>query len=129
MISYMVYRCMQTPVDLVAKEYYRDELVYQDVIDGTRKANALSGKVILQEGPETISLQLPAEMKNTGVEGSILFYCPSDMAKDRRLPLQVDAGARQEISNRHVLPGHYLVKIRWESRGVRYYTEQPLVIL
>ena len=38
-------RCMQTPVDLVSEHYYKDELAYQQVIDGTRKANALSGKV------------------------------------------------------------------------------------
>ena len=128
MISYMVYRCMKTPVDLVNKEYYRDELVYQHVIDGTRKANALSGQVRLQQGSGMISLQLPVEMKNTNVNGNILFYCPSDEAKDRHLLLQVDTSARQEISTRNFLPGKYTVKIQWESRGVQYFTEQPFII-
>jgi len=129
MISYMVYRCMQTPVDLVAKEYYRDELVYQDVLDETKKANELKDTASLHQQAAAIVLQLPEEMKNTAVKGSILFYCPSGQAKDRRIPLSVDTAARQEIGAGVVLPGHYRVKIEWESRGVKYFTEQPFVIL
>ena len=128
MIGYMVYRCVQIPVDLVNKEYYRDELVYQKVIDGSNKANALSGKLRLQQLPGMISLQLPEEMKATAVKGTIVFYCPSDVARDRHLPLQVDAGARQEISTRDILPGSYTVKVSWESAGVQYFVEQALTV-
>ncbi len=128
MISYMVYRCMETPVDLVNKEYYKDELVYQQVIDGAHKANGLSGKVILQQEASTISLQFPAEMKNGAVSGTVLFYCPSNKEKDRQLPLKVDAGARQEIETRYFSPGHYNVKISWENKGVNYFTEEPFTI-
>lgn len=128
LISYMVYRCMQTPVNLVNKEYYRDELAYQQVIDGSRKANALSGKVHLRQTGRDILLQLPEEMKHTVIKGSILFYCPSDAGKDRRLSLQVDSGASQAISCCLFLPGQYMVKIQWESEGVQYFTESPFTI-
>lgn len=128
MISYMVYRCVQTPVDLVNKEYYRDELAYQQVIDGTRRANALSEKVRISQEGTTISLQFPAEMKHNAVKGTIVFYCPSDAGKDCRLPLQVDDGARQTIDDRKLLPGYYVVKIRWVSGGVQYFTERPFTI-
>jgi len=129
MIGYMVYRCMQTPVDLVNKEYYRDELAYQKVIDGSHRANALSGRLRLQQVPGTISLQLPEEMKARSVKGTIVFYCPSDVTRDRHWPLQVDADARQEISSRAVLPGHYTVKVQWESGGIQYFIEQPLTVV
>ena len=127
-ISYMVYRCMQTPVNLVNKEYYRDELAYQQVIDGSRKANALRDKVQLRQTGRDIFLQLPEEMKHTAVKGSILFYCPSDAGKDRRLLLQVDSGARQTISSHVFLPGQYMVKVQWESEGAQYFTELPFTI-
>jgi hypothetical protein len=132
MISYMVYRCMQTPVDLVNKEYYRDELVYQEVIDGSKKANALSGKLKLRQEAGIISLQLPEEMKNTGtgLKGNIFFYCPSDVTKDRHIILQPDSAARQEITtgDKALLPGHYTVKVQWENKGIRYFTEQPFLV-
>src|SRR5450631_3959627 len=90
MISYMVFRCMETPVNLVNKEYYRDELAYQDLIDGAKKANGLSGKVTVRQEAATISLQLPPEMKNLELKGTVFFYCPSDMSRDRHLNLETD---------------------------------------
>ena len=129
MISYMVYRCVQTPVNLVNKEYYRDELVYQDVIDGTNKANALSGKIKLEQEQGRISVQLPPEMKNGALKGNIIFYCPSDAAKDRKLPLAADSAARQEIAAHELAPGFYKVKIEWENRGIHYFSEQPFTVL
>ena len=129
MISYMVFRCMETPVNLVNKEYYRDELAYQDLIDGAKKANGLSGKVTVRQEAATISLQLPPEMKNLELKGTVFFYCPSDMSRDRHLNLETDASARQEFNTRLFLPGHYTVKVRWEGRGVEYFAELPFVIL
>ena len=129
LMSYMVYRCIMTPVDLVTSEYYRDELVFQKVIDGSEKANALSSKVLLQEQGGHITVQLPGEMKNEQINGSLLFYCPSDAAKDRKLVLQVDATAKQQLDVKNFLPGNYLVKIQWENKKNHYYTEQPFRIL
>ena len=129
MISYMVYRCMQTPVDLVAKEYYKDELTYQQVIDARQKASALSGEVALRQAAEAITVTLPEEMRNAGVKGSIQFYCPSDAGRDRRFAMQLDAMASQEISTRLVKAGRYTVRIQWESNGVRYFEEKPFVVL
>jgi len=80
-IVYLAYRCMQVNTALVTKEYYKDELKYQDVIDGTKMANALSGKIELIQNGESISVQLPAEMKNEKVSGNIWFYCASDVKK------------------------------------------------
>jgi hypothetical protein len=129
MISYMVYRCMQTPVNLVSEQYYKDELAYQTVIDGTRQANALSGKLVLaQEVGKSVRLELPADMRGRAVEGAIFFYCPSDVRRDRRIPLKVDAKGEQVIGNGMVPGGHYTVKVSWQVAGVNYFMEQPFVM-
>jgi len=73
MMSYMTYRCMHTPVDLVTKEYYKDELGYQQVIDARQKADALSEKVELRQTGQVITVVLPQEMRNAAVTGSIQF--------------------------------------------------------
>jgi hypothetical protein len=128
MISFMVYRCMQTPVNLVSDHYYKDELAYQDVIDGTRHANALTGKVEFLKGTDGIAVQLPLEMQAHIIKGTIFFYCPSDAGRDRRVPLNVDAGGRQAITAGLLLSGHYTVKLSWETDGVRYFNEQSITI-
>lgn len=129
MMSYMVYRCVQTPIDLVAKEYYRDELAYQQVIDSRKQADALKGRVTLHQDAEAILLSLPEEMKHRSVTGTVLFYCPADAAKDRAVDLSVGQDAEQLIPIRILQPGHYLVKISWRCGNVDYFTEQSFVIV
>ncbi len=128
MISYMVYRCMETPVDLVSSQYYKDELAYQKVIDGTRQANALSGKVVLEHVAGAVRLTLPVEMSGKAVKGRVVFYCPNDMTRDRSFPLDTDGSGRQKIVKGSVPNGHYTVKVNWESGGVDYFMELPFVI-
>lgn len=127
-ISYMVYRCMLTPVDLVSDHYYKDELAYQHVIDGTRQANALSTKVALNLTAGGVRIQLPPEMNNKPVRGSIQFYCPSDAGRDRNLPLSIESGGRADIAVSSLLSGHYIVKISWTAGGVGYFAEQPFIV-
>jgi hypothetical protein len=128
MISYMVYRCVQTPVNLVSEQYYKDELAYQQVIDGTKQANALVGKVQLSLMPDGIRIDLPQEMRGKPVKGTIFFYCPSDAASDRHFSLGMDTRGEQEIEKGMVPNGHYTVKVSWQNGGVNYFMEQPFVI-
>jgi hypothetical protein len=128
MISFMVIRCMNTPVNLVSEQYYKDELAYQQVIDGTKQANALLGRVQLATVPAGIRIDLPREMRGKTVKGTIFFYCPSDVVSDRRIPLVMNTTGEQEIAKGTVPNGHYMVKVSWETGGVNYFMEQPFVI-
>ena len=127
-ISYMVYRCMQTPVDLVSTQYYKDELAYQRVIDGKRQADALSARPMLSRSGEGLRLQMPVEMKHREVRGTISFYCAADASRDREVALAPEPDGSQEIASAVVRPGHYVVKVNWTASGVGYFSEQPFVI-
>ena len=127
-ISYMVYRCIGVPVDLVTAEYYKDELVYQQVIDGTKNANALSTKVTLQKDGAEVVLQLPAEMKNEQITGTVLFYCPYKSGYDKKIILQTGSDAKQVIQANLLAPGSYTVKINWQAGKTHYYSEQAFKI-
>ena len=126
---YLAYRCMHINTDLVTKEYYKDELRYEDVIDGMRSANALSSKIHIVQQNETITVQLPKEMKNRQVTGNIWFYCAADAKKDRHVPVSVNADGFQQIDKKMFLPGRYTVKFDWLTDKTHYYSEQPLTIL
>lgn len=127
-MSYMVYRCMQTPVDLVSKDYYKEELAYQQVIDGTRHANALSTQPRLAPSSDGLHLQLPAEMKQKSLTGLIRFYCPADATRDRDIPLMPDTEAGQTIPKDVLSPGQYTVSVSWNAAGTSYFSQQPLTI-
>ena len=120
MISYMVFRCMQQPVDLVSDQYYKDELAYQQVIDGMTRANALSAPIVLIPGPSGLALTMPVEMRGRTTRGNIMFYCASDASRDRTMPLAVDPGGNQTIPPGTLLPGRYEVKVGWVTDGLNY---------
>jgi len=126
-ICYMVYRCTKTNVDLVTAEYYKDELAYQQVIDGTTKANALSSPVTMQKKEKEIVMQFPAEMKNTAFTGTVYFYCASNQHNDRTIV--INGNMQQAINAQLLAHGNYVVKINWQAGSAHYYHELPLTIL
>jgi hypothetical protein len=128
LMSWLVYRAVNTDFQLVEKEYYKSELRYQEVIDGTNRVNALSSTVSLKLENETIILQLPEEMKNLPLEGTIWFYCAYDGKKDKRLELKPDAAGKQHIASNVLQPGTYTAKIQWKQAGKDYYSERKLTL-
>ena len=126
---YLAYRCMHVSTELVSKEYYKDELRYQDVIDATKTANALSEQVKLSQHDGAIAVQLPAEMKNQKVSGTIWFYCAADAKLDRHIRLEINSQTPLQINKSLLSPGFYTVKFDWTSNNKHYYTEQSLTIL
>lgn len=126
-MGYMVYRCYGTNFELVEKEYYKSELKYQDVIDGSNNVNSLrSGPGLKQVGNE-ITLQMPDEMKDSDLLGSVLFYCPNNSKNDKRFALAPDKSAGQSFDR--IMPGRYVVKIEWTLNGKKYYSEKDLTVL
>jgi hypothetical protein len=128
MMSYLVYRCVKTNYDLVSKEYYKEELSYQQVIDGASRANQLGNKIsIVQRGNELL-LQLPDEMKHTAVKGTAWFYYAPDAKRDKQIEINPNAEGEQSINSSPFFPGNYTVKVNWESNGQHYYTEEFVTI-
>jgi hypothetical protein len=126
-IGTMVYKAINTKVELVSKDYYKEELRYQDRIDGRNNADQI-GKVAVTQNAESVEIALPAEMKGLAVSGEAWFYCQTDDVKDRRIPLQVDENGRQLILKKELVKGSYDLKLNWEASSKQYYTEQKLII-
>jgi hypothetical protein len=127
-IFYLVYRSMHTNFELVEKDYYKNELHYQQTIDGSNRAGVLNSPVKLVQQGHEIHLQLPEEMKNKNISGDILFYCAYDEKKDKQFPLTVDKEGTQVIQPGLISPGSYTVKINWNSDSNNYYEEKKLTI-
>jgi hypothetical protein len=125
---WLVVMSMRQKVDLVAKNYYQDELRYQEVLNATNLANGLSAAVKVTKEAGFVTVQLPQEMAGGPVQGKIFFYCPSDAKNDRHIPLSIDGKGLQVVGLQQLVPGKYLVKIAWEFNKQQYYAEQTLVI-
>lgn len=126
LMGFMVYQATQTDFQLVEKGYYKSELKYQQVIDGNSRVNALSSKPSVVKSGNRIIVQLPGEMKDTQIEGSLWFYCAYNEKMDRRFELRPDKDAVQELDAAMFEEGEYTVKMEWTSNDQHYYSETKL---
>ncbi|MES1215437.1 MAG: FixH family protein [Bacteroidota bacterium] len=129
MMGYLVYRAFGTNFELVGKDYYKDELRYQQVIDGSDRANLLKTSVEIKQSSDKIILQMPEEMKDKNISGTVLFYCAYDSKKDKNFILTLNNEGTQAFSSGEVTPGTYIVKLNWDSDGKNYYAERKLTVL
>jgi nitrogen fixation protein FixH len=129
LMSYMTYRCVTTPVELVANEYYHDELAYQNVIDGAINANALSRKVNIRQEAGKIMVEFPPEMTSSHLTGTILFYNAANLSRDRNVRLNVLSGGKIILESSLLGPGQFTVKITWNANNKDYYSEQNIMVI
>jgi hypothetical protein len=128
-MAYLAYRASGVNIDLVDDNYYKDELKYQDNIDGSKRVKELSSAVALQQDDKFVTVQFPEEIKKSGAKGTIWFYCASDVNKDRHITIQLDSSARQQIELSKFSPGNYVVKFDWLTNNEKYYTEKNFRVL
>lgn len=126
-IIFLVAKSSMQNQDLVTKDYYEQELKYQDKIDQTERANALSSLVKYEVRAHDILISFPQEMKNTELNAHILLYCTADKSKDIEKNINTKDGIIQMA-----LPagnkGLHELKISWTANNTSYYHEHKLFL-
>lgn len=126
-IGYLVYRAVTTKYDLVSKDYYKDELRYQDKLDRIKNASTIS-EVKLSQDADAVIIQLPQEQKGFAITGDVFFYCITDDRKDYHSTLQVDSTNQQIFLKKTLQKGPYQLKINWQLGKELYYFEKKILI-
>ena len=127
-MGYLVYRASGTHFDLVSKEYYKDELRYQDKIDGFRNAAAMEAVQLRVDSTGILQIRVPEQMKGKPVQGSLWLYCKTDAGKDLHIPLAEDTTGMRVINVSGKAFGKYQAKLHWEVLRVPYEFEQEIII-
>ena len=126
MMACLVYKSLNTDFQLVDKDYYKNELKYQEVIDGANRVNRLKTAVKIEKSGDKILVQLPDEMKGEKITGALWFYCAYNANLDRKLSFSPDSNGIQAFDVSLFEPGNYTVKLEWVSNNTGYYKEQKL---
>lgn len=121
---FMLYKCIQQDFDLVAPDYYAQELVYQKQIDQQNNVLELSQKPTWELQQDHFVLTFPNQLK----EGQIRFFRPSDDQLDFTEALDLDAQQQQQISLNKFQKGIYKVQLSWSDQRKDYYIEKPILI-
>jgi nitrogen fixation protein FixH len=115
--------------DLVANNYYDNEIRYQKEIDLLNRTQKIAGKVTVDydSARRSILISLPVSPTQTAV-GNVRLYRPSDERLDRSLPLALDAQGVDHFDAKSLSPGLWKIRIEWTVSGQDYLLDRPVVI-
>lgn len=121
--------CTRHPADLVAADYYEQEVRYQGQIDRLQHAqqNAQTATVTYDEASKIICVSLAANSQGKPA-GSIQLYRPSATDLDRQFKLAPDEKGVQTIDARSLLPGLWKVRVSWTTGKKEFFLDQKIVI-
>lgn len=114
---------MTQKVELVATDYYAQEVAYEKQIQRVRETRDLANQVTceLTADGQSIRLQMPPDM--TAAQGTVLLYRPSESALDQEMKLNLDHNGSQTISTVRLTKGAWRVKVTWSHEGREFYSE------
>ncbi len=122
--------CNRHPADLVAENYYEQELRYQGQMERNQRAreSAAAAKVNYDSAAGVITVALPGRGASAPVAGTITLYRPSSVKLDRELKLEPDASGLQKVDARSLEPGLWAVRVSWTAEQQEYYVEEKIVV-
>ena len=124
-ILFLGYKSTQLNFDLVEKDYYGKELVYQNVIDASQRATALGGGLITNTHNGKLMIQFPDSLKGQLVKGLAYLYYPADAQKDLKKEFTTTQGL-VEIELLSKMQGNYTLKLDIDKEGQKYYFEKKI---
>jgi len=123
-IATLVTVCMKQDISLVSKDYYQQELAYQEQIMRINNTNSLPVKPSIQANNGILSVQLDSTYLVD--EGNIKLFCPSNAAMDRIFKLNAHSSLNSQYDLTGLQRGMYRVKLHWTMRGKEYYQEEVI---
>ncbi len=126
-ISTAVY-LMNQDVNLVADDYYDQEIKYQKQIDRIKRTNKLDEKNIIVFNRSAINVTIPESLRSKDLTGEIYFYRPSDQKSDIKIPLYPDTLGVQVIPVSNLEKGLWAVKVNWLTGENEYFAEERIFI-
>ena len=125
-IGVLVTVCVTQDVNLVSKDYYNDELAYQDQIERINNTTGLVKKPIVTK-IDNNTVQIAFDEQFNIEKGKVKFFCPSDPKMDQDFKLETSNNT-QLFNTSYFGKGMYKLKLLWVMDGKEFYFEQIINI-
>ncbi len=123
LIVTLVILAVNNPSDLVAEDYYKQELNYQKQIDKMNESKTLSEQPAVVVKTDSITLQFPSACSSKKLTGEVKFYRPSNDKDDWSTNVNADQNGKQQFPCSGLKKGLYTMQLNWSSEGKNYYNE------
>lgn len=122
-IGQFVYRSIQNPTNLVDKNYYQNELDYQDVIDAKSKGLGIKNRMNVRLENKVLIIDFVEDWKD--VSGQVYLYNPIGNEKDIKQAFSIKEN-QLKMKLRGLINGVWVLKLGFNHEGEDYYLEEKL---
>lgn len=129
-LTSMVVVCINQDVHLVATDYYKQEITYQDQIDRMNNYNTLTEKPTLQldRNASTIIVTFTREIPRNLASGKVWLFRPSDRNMDQLFKLVLDTNGQMILPTANLSSGLWKLKLNWSGDNKEYYHEKTIIL-
>jgi len=123
----MVVISMNQDINLVAEDYYKQEIAYQDQIDRMKRTSSLEKQPEVHYDREASLITIDV-FSNDVEEGDILFFRPSDANQDKKVAFPGGGQGKVVIPVKGWSDGLWKIKMQWSVSGQQYYSEKIVTL-
>jgi hypothetical protein len=113
--------------DLVAEDYYAQEVNYQDIINAKSNSVEYKKQLKITQDPQKVVIFFPKQVTQN-IEGTIHFYHPQHTNKDFIKSIALNDLKIQSINKTDLVKGNYTIKLFWKEGNKSYYIEKPCFV-
>ncbi len=127
LVGFVVWTMRQRE-DLVAVNYYENEILYQKQINRLNQSQAYETLPIVTYDVAKRSIVISLPNAQAAASGHVQLYRPSDARLDRELPLAVNSEGVQLVDAKPLPAGLWKVRVQWTNGGKEYYCDRTIVV-
>ncbi len=115
--------------DLVADDYYEQEIRYQARMNQLRRTEPFRDEIVAvhDSARRQLELSFPAHLAGDAT-GTVQLYRPNQSTADRSFAFAATPEGRQTLPATDLAPGLWKVRLHWTYGGEEYYAERPIVV-
>lgn len=106
--------------DLVASDYYNQELNYQKKIDATKNAKKLKEDIKIERVKEGVKIIFPKQFNTELIKGKVFLYRPSNKQLDFEMPIAVSDSSYLLMPDKRLLDGRWNIIVDLTYNGQSY---------
>jgi len=125
-IGTLVTVCIRQDISLVAPDYYKQELAYQQRIDQQKNTANLEIKPSISVRNNQV--QVSFVDFNNMEKGELRLFRPSDASQDKAFELKATADTIQFFDVSLQQRGMYKARLSWTMDGKEYFLEETIYI-
>jgi nitrogen fixation protein FixH len=127
-IAIFVTWAVRQNMDLVRKDYYAEEIQFQQHLDQMNRVRQLNWKPEIGYDRVQDVVIVFLSNRSSSISGRVQFYRPSDASLDKNIKLSLNHDGSQQIDARNLSNGLWKVRISWIADAKEFFSEETIVI-